>query len=226
MGSKAQMDLERGVVFTLVGIPVTTTVVTTWGMVVALCAAAVLGGKRLREKPSRWQAAVEWGVSTLQNLLAEVTGGRGEKYLPLVMTIAIFVLVANLLSVIPFVEAPTGDINTPVALAVIVFFSVHYFGIRDMGLWGYLKKFARPVFILLPINILEHFTRTLSLAVRLFGNMLSHQIIVAILLLMLPLVVPVVLEILGLFIGILQAYIFTVLTIVYIGGAVRAAGEL
>jgi F-type H+-transporting ATPase subunit a len=226
MGRKAQMDLERGVAFTLVGIPVTTTVVTTWGMVVALCAAAVLGGKRLREKPARWQAAVEWGVSTVQNLLAEVTGGRGEKYLPLVMTIAIFVLVANLLSVIPFVEAPTGDINTPVALAVIVFFSVHYFGIREMGLWGYLKKFARPVFILLPINILEHFTRTLSLAVRLFGNMLSHQIIVAILLLMLALVVLVVLEILGLFIGMLQAYIFTVLTIVYIGGAVRAAGEL
>jgi F-type H+-transporting ATPase subunit a len=220
------MELERGVVFTLVGVPVTTTVVTTWGMVVALCAAAALGGKRLREKPSRWQAAVEWGVSAVRNMLAEVTGGRGEKYLPLVMTIAIFILVANLLSVMPFVEAPTGDLNTPVALAVIVFCSVHYFGIREMGLWGYLKKFARPVFILLPINILEHFTRTLSLAVRLFGNMLSHQIIVAILLLILPLVVPVVLEILGLFIGILQAYIFTMLTIIYIGGAVRAEGEL
>jgi F-type H+-transporting ATPase subunit a len=220
------MELERGVVFSLAGLPVTTTVVTTWGMVVVLCAAALLTGKRLRERPSRWQAAVEWGVSVLQKMLEEVTGGYGERYLPLVLTIAIFVLVANLMSVLPFVEAPTADINTPVALAAIVFCSVHYFGIRDMGLWRYLKKFAQPVFILLPINILEHFTRTLSLAVRLFGNMLSHQIIVAILLLILPLVVPAVLEILGLFIGILQAYIFTVLTMVYIGGAVRAEGEL
>jgi F-type H+-transporting ATPase subunit a len=220
------MELERGVVFTLAGLPVTSTVVTTWGMLVVLCAAAVLAGRRLRAKPLRWQAAVEWGVSLVQKMLEEVTGGHGEKYLPLVLTIAIFVLVANLMSVIPFVEAPTADINTPVALAVIVFCSVHYFGVREMGLWGYLRKFAQPAFILLPINILEHFTRTLSLAVRLFGNMLSHQIIVAILLLILPLVVPAILEILGLFIGILQAYIFTVLTIVYIGGAVRAEGEL
>jgi F-type H+-transporting ATPase subunit a len=195
-------------------------------MVVVLSIGGIVAGRRIRETPSRWQAAIEWGVDAVREMLEEVTGGSGERYLPLVMTIAIFVLVANLMSVIPFVEAPTADINTPVALATIVFASVHYFGIRDMGLKAYLKKFAQPALILLPINILGHFTRTLSLAIRLFGNMLSHQIIVAILLLILPLVVPAVLEIFGLFIGILQAYIFTVLTVVYIGGAVRAGGEL
>jgi F-type H+-transporting ATPase subunit a len=219
------MDLERRVVFTLLGLPITTTVVATWGMVVVLSIAGIVAGRRIRETPSRWQAAIEWGVDAVQRMLAEVTGESGEKYLPLLMTIAIFVLAANMMSVIPLVEAPTADINTPVALATIVFSSVHYFGIRDLGLWAYLSKFAEPAWILLPINILGHFTRTLSLAIRLFGNMVSHQIIVAILLVILPLVVPAVLEIFGLFIGMLQAYIFTVLTIVYIGGAVRAGGE-
>jgi F-type H+-transporting ATPase subunit a len=219
------MELEREVVFTLLSIPVTTTVVATWAMVVGLSAGAVLAARQLRANPSLWQATLEWGVSAIHTMLDEVTGGAGKKYLPLVSTIALFVLVANLMSVLPFVEAPTAGINTPVTLACIVFGSVHYFGIRDAGLWGYLQGFAQPTFLLLPINILEHFTRTLSLAVRLCGNMLSHQIIVAILLVILPLVVPAVLKVLGLFIGMLQAYIFTVLTIVYIGGAVRAGGE-
>jgi F-type H+-transporting ATPase subunit a len=220
------MPLEPSVVFTLLGLPITTTVVATWGMVLVLSIGGIVAGRRVREIPSRWQAAIEWGADAIRQMLEEVTGGTGERYLPLVMTIAIFVLVANLMSVIPLVEAPTADINTPVALAIIVFFSVHYFGIRHLGLWAYLKKFAQPAWILLPINLLGHVTRTLSLAIRLFGNMISHQIIVAILLLILPLVVPAVLEIFGLFIGMLQAYIFSVLTVVYIGGAVRAGGEL
>jgi F-type H+-transporting ATPase subunit a len=139
-----------------------------------------------------------------------------------VATIAIFVLAANLMAVVPFVEAPTADINTPAALALVVFFSVHYFGVRALGLVGYVRKFAQPLFLFLPINVLGNLTRTLSLAIRLFGNMVSHQIIVAILLIILPLGVPAALEIFGLFIGVLQAYIFTILTVVYIGGAVRA----
>jgi F-type H+-transporting ATPase subunit a len=216
------MDLERHIVFTLLGLPVTTTVVVTWGMVVVLSLGGLVAGRRIREIPSRWQATIEWAVDAVRQMLQEVTSESGERYLPLVMTIAIFVLVGNLLSVIPLVEAPTADINTPVALAIIVFAAVHYFGVRDLGFWAYLRKFAQPAWILLPINILGHFTRTLSLAIRLFGNMVSHQIIVAILLVILPLVVPAVLELFGLFIGVLQAYIFTVLTIVYIGGAVRA----
>jgi F-type H+-transporting ATPase subunit a len=129
------------------------------------------------------------------------------------------------MAAVPFVEAPTADINTPAALALVVFFSVHYFGVRKLGLAGYVRKFAQPIALFLPINVLAHLTRTLSLAIRLFGNMVSHQIIVAILLVILPVLVPAVLEIFGLFIGVLQAYIFTILTIVYIGGAVRAGGE-
>lgn len=220
------MGLEGAPVFTLVGLPVTRTVVATWCMVAVLALLAFVAGTKIRQTPSRWQATLEWGLEALHHMLEDVTGGSGERYLPLVATVAIFVLVANLMSALPFVEAPTADINTPFALAVIVFFSVHYYGIRSMGVWVYLEKFAQPVVVLLPINILEHFTRTLSLTIRLFGNMMSHQIIVAVIFLILPLMVPVILEIFGLFIGILQAYIFTLLTIVYIGGAVRAEGEV
>jgi F-type H+-transporting ATPase subunit a len=220
------MALERGVVFELLGLPVTATVIATWAMVATLSLLAIVAGQRLRSKPTRWQAVVEWGVGGVRGLLEAMTGQGGERYLPLVATVGLFVLVANLMSALPFVEAPTADLNTPVALALIVLVSVHYLGIREHGLKGYLLRFARPTPLLLPINVLGQLTRTFSLAIRLFGNMISHQIIVAVLLLILPLVIPAVLNVFGIFIGVLQAYIFTLLTIVYIGGAVRAEGEI
>jgi F-type H+-transporting ATPase subunit a len=216
--------LEKDVLFHVFGIGITAAVVATWGMVAVLALAGVYAGRHLQERPSRWQAIAEWGVGGLNGLIAEMTGEDGRRYLPLIATIGLFVLVANLMAVLPGVEAPTANISTPAALAVIVFFSVHYFGIQELGLPGYLKSFAEPTVLLLPMNLLGHLTRTVSLAIRLFGNMLSHQIIVAVLLVVLPLVVPAVLEVFGLFIGVLQAYIFTILTVVYIAGAVRAEG--
>lgn len=218
------MNLEHRVAFHLLGIPVTATVVATWAMVAVLCAAGIVVGRRARREPGRWQAAAEWGIQSIDGLLTEVTGEREGRYLPLVMTVGLFVLVANLMGALPFIESPTADLNTPIALALIVFCSTHYFGVRRLGLWGYLRSFARPSIILLPFNLLGQLTRTFSLAIRLFGNMLSHQIIVAVLLLILPLVVPAILQVLGLLIGVLQAYIFVILTIVYIGGAVRGEG--
>ena len=219
------MDLDRSVVFWMAGVPVTSTVVATTGLVVVLTALAYWGGRRIESRASGWQAVAEWGLRLLRETLDEATG-HGERYLPLVATVAIFVLSANLMSAIPFAEAPTADINTPAALAAVVFFSVHYYGVREAGLWAYLRRFAQPTVILLPINVLSNLTRTVSLAIRLFGNMVSHQIIVAVLFVIVPLLVPALLEVFGLFVGVLQAYIFTVLTIVYIGGAVRAGAEL
>jgi len=219
------MRLEHAVVVTIAGLAVTSTVIATAAMVAVLSGLAVLAGRRLRRQPSRWQAVAEWGLIALRGMLDEVTGD-GERYLPLVATVGIFILGANTMSVLPFLEAPTADINTPVALAVVVFFAVHYYGIRGLGARAYLEKFTQPVVIFLPLNILANLTRTFSLAIRLFGNMVSHQIIVAILLVILPLIVPAMLELFGLAVGLLQAYIFTMLTIVYIGGAVSAGREL
>jgi F-type H+-transporting ATPase subunit a len=221
----ADSVLEKDVVFTLLGVEVTATVVATWAMVAVLSVLAIYAGRHLQERPSRWQAVAEWGVGSLSGLIDEMTGESGRRYLPLVATMGVFVLIANLMAVLPSVDAPTATISTPAALAVIVFFSVHYFGVRELGLGGYLRTFAEPSVLLLPMNLMAHLTRTFSLAIRLFGNMLSHQIIVAVLLVVLPLVIPAVLEVFGLFIGVLQAYIFTILTVVYIAGAVRAEGE-
>ena len=216
--------LEKNVVFHVFGVGITSTVIATWAMVGVLAALGIYAGRHLQERPSCWQAVAEWGVGAINGLIEEMTGEDSRRYLPLIATTGLFILVANLMSIIPTVEAPTASINTPAALAVIVFFSVHYFGIRQLGLWRYLKGFAEPMPLMLPMNVLSHLTRTFSLAIRLFGNMLSHQIIVAVLLVVLPLVVPAVLEVFGLFIGVLQAYIFTILTVVYIAGAVNAEG--
>ena len=216
------MNLEQDVVFSPFGVPITSTVVTTWAMVAVLSAVAIVAGRRIRERPSGWQSVAEWGTRALTGMIEETTGRAGWPFLPLVASLGIFIVVANALPMLPFVEAPTADVNTPVALALLVFCASPYYGIRELGLLGYLRKFAEPVPFLVPINILHYVSRTFSLAIRLFGNMISHQLIVAIILLILPLVVPVILEVFGLFIGILQAYIFIVLTTVYLGAAVQA----
>ncbi len=219
------ISFSHATVFEIFGQPVTTTVVTTWGLIVLVSAAAIVAGRNVHQQPTGWQAVLEWSLGGIGDLLDEMAG-NGQRYVPLVASIGAFVLVANLSSILPGVEAPTADLNTPVALAIVVFFSTHYFGIRQRGLWTYLASFARPVPLLLPINILTDLSRSLSLSIRLFGNMLSHQVIVAVLLIILPLVVPAILQVFGLAIGVLQAYIFTVLTAVYIGGAVRGEGEV
>jgi F-type H+-transporting ATPase subunit a len=129
--------------------------------------------------------------------------------------------VANVLGVIPGLNAPTRDVNTPLALALVVFFSVHYFGIREKGLVDYLQDLASPIF-LLPLEIIGQISRTLSLSLRLFGNMISAELIVAIIFALVPLFVPLPLVGLGIFTGLLQAYIFTALAAVYIASAIRA----
>ena len=138
------MVLEKDVVFRVLGVEITATVVATWAMVAVLSALAVYAGRHLQERPSRWQAVAEWGIGGLSGLIEEMTGESGRRYLPLVATIGLFILVANLMSVLPSVEAPTASISTPAALAVIVFFSVHYFGVRELGVWAISRRFAQP----------------------------------------------------------------------------------
>jgi F-type H+-transporting ATPase subunit a len=134
-------------------------------------------------------------------------------------TLMIFIAVANNFSVLPVVTSPTGDINTPLALALVVFFSVHYYGMREKGGWGYIKSLASPIFML-PLEFIGQFSRTLSLTLRLFGNIVSSEIVVAVIFSLVPLIAPLPLVGLGLITGVLQAYIFTVLASLYIGSAV------
>lgn len=205
------------VAFILFGIPVRNTVVNTWIIMAILTGLAALLGRRL-------PTGLEMLVDFLDDLISEIMGRRADPYLPLLGSLAIFIASANVIGIVPFLEPPTSDVNTPVALALVVFFSVHFFGIRSMGLLPYLRSLASPIF-LLPLEIISQISRTLSLAIRLFGNILSAEIIIAVLFALAPLFVPLPLQGFSIFTGLLQAYIFTALAAVYIGAALEEPDE-
>ncbi|HUS70914.1 MAG TPA: F0F1 ATP synthase subunit A [Anaerolineae bacterium] len=216
-------ELVPRLVFVIGPVEVTSTVVTTWLIVAFLGVATYLIGRNLEVRPGVFQNIVEWVVESIDGLLQKMIGGESRLLSPFVGTLAIFIAVANLTGLVPGLKAPTTDINTPLALALIVFASVHYYGIRHQGLLGHLKHYVEPIFLMLPIEVVGELARTLSLTFRLFGNMLGEEIVVSILFLVLPLLVPVPMMIFGIFTGFIQAYIFTILTITYLAGAVRAS---
>jgi len=200
------------VAWTIWGVPVRDTVVSTWFMILLIVAVAFAVRRR-------WPVVLEMLVGWLLENVSAIMGQRADPYLPVLGTMAVFIAVANAVGAVPVIVSPTRDINTAAALALIVFFSVHYLGVREKGLAGYLKGLATPLFTL-PLELIGQLSRTLSLALRLFGNVLSTEMVVAVIFSLVPLVVPVPLIAFGMFTGILQAYIFTVLAAVYIGAAV------
>jgi F-type H+-transporting ATPase subunit a len=218
-------ELVPYVMFTIGPIEITSTVVTTWTVVAFLSVASYLIGQSLRVRPGVFQNILEWVVESIEGPLQSMIGEGSRFLLPFVGTLAIFIAVVNLTGLIPGLRAPTTDINTPLALALIVFVSVHYYGIRRRGLLGHLKHYVEPIFLMLPIEIAGEVARTISLTFRLFGNMMGEEVVVSILFLVLPLLVPVPMMIFGIFAGFIQAYIFTILTITYLAGAVKASGR-
>jgi F-type H+-transporting ATPase subunit a len=195
---------------------------------VVLALGSFVATRSLTVVPSRIQTAFEVIVEAIENQIRDVMGVAPATYLPLVGMLFVFILVANWSSLIPGIDPPTAHIETDAALALIVFFAVIYFGIRARGLVGYLKTFAEPSILMIPLNIVETFTRTFSLIVRLFGNIMSGVFIIGIILSLAGLLVPIPLMALDLLTGAVQAYIFTVLAMVFIGSAVsegRADGS-
>jgi len=171
---------------------------------------------------SRWQNFLEIIVTAIEKQIEEVGLPHPEKYLGFLGTLFLFVAMANLFTVIPGYQPPTGSLSTTVALALCVFVAVPLFGIKNQGMGGYLKSYVEPTVIMLPFNIISELSRTLALAVRLFGNMMSGAMIIAILLTITPFVFPIVMTALGLLTGMVQAYIFSILAAVYIAAATRA----
>ncbi len=199
------------------------TIVTTWIMMLGMAGAAKIMTRRLSpDGPvSRWQAALEIIVTTITSQLEGVGLNHARKYLPFLGTLFLFVATSCLGTVIPGFDPPTSSLSTTAALAGCVFLAVPLFGIEDRGLWGYLKTYTEPTIIMLPFNIISEFSRTLALAMRLFGNMMSGTMIIAILLTITPLLFPLVMTALGLLTGMVQAYIFFILAAVYIAAATR-----
>lgn len=214
------------VLFRIGPVPITRVVVTTWGLIAALSGGAFLATRRLRvEAPGGLQSAIEVVVETIGNQIRDTLRAPPERFIPLLGTLFLFLAFANLSAIVPGVDPPTAHVETAAALAVIVLVSTHVYGIRERGLRAHLAEYVKPNPLLLPLNILAEVTRTFSLAVRLFGNMMSHVLVLGIVLALAGLLVPVPLMLLGVLIGLIQAYIFTILATVFIGGALGARKE-
>jgi F-type H+-transporting ATPase subunit a len=212
--------LSSTVLFHVGPVAVTRPVVTTWIIMITLASLCALLTRHLKLQPDRRQATLEVIVSGISRQIEDVMRKDARPFLPMLGTLFIFLVVANLSGVLPGVEAPTGRIETPVALGLIVFFSVHYFGVRARGLRGYLASFAEPKLIMLPLNVLSEVTRTFSMMVRLFGNVMSGEFVIALVVALAGLFVPIPLMLLEILVGLVQAYIFSVLATVFIGAAV------
>jgi F-type H+-transporting ATPase subunit a len=190
-----------------------------------LIVAAILVRAGLGRGPSRLQTAAEFVIEHLEGIMREMFQRDPRQYTPLVVTLALFIGVANLQGLVPAVRSPTADFSATSALAVVVFLAVPYYGIRARGLGGYLRHYLEPSPFLLPLEIITELSRTLALAVRLFGNIVSEELVIAVLLGIAGLFVPIPIMMLAVLTGVVQAYIFSVLTVVYLSAAVQARQE-
>jgi F-type H+-transporting ATPase subunit a len=174
---------------------------------------------------SRWQNLLEIVVTYIREQIREITLQQPDRYLPFLGTLFLFIAVSNTLAIVPGYSPPTGSLSTTAALAICVFLAVPVYGITQHGFIGYLWHYSQPTVFMIPFHIINELSRTLSMAVRLFGNIMSGSMILAILLSITPLFVPIVMEVLGMLIGLVQAYIFAVLATVYIASAARIHEE-
>lgn len=199
------------------------TIVFTWVLMLILTIGSKLITRNLStdHTRSRWQNLLEIIVTGIENQVEEVGLSQPRKYIGFLGTLFLFVATASLFTIVPGYQPPTGSLSTTTALALCVLVAVPLYGITEQGLGGYLKTYITPTIIMLPFNLISEASRTLALAVRLFGNMMSGAMIIGILLSITPFVFPVVMTLLGLLTGMVQAYIFTILAAVYIAAATQ-----
>jgi F-type H+-transporting ATPase subunit a len=199
------------------------TILFTWIIIALMTLGSWLVTRRLSTDvhPPRWQNILEAIVSGIQKQLNEITRKEPERFLPFLGSIFLFIALSNLLSVVPGFITPTGSLSTTAALSIMVFLAVPGYGISEVGVIPYFRNYLRPTFFMLPFNVMGELTRTLALAVRLFGNVMSGTMIGAILLSIAPLIFPVIMHLLGLLTGLVQAYIFAVLAAVYIAAGME-----
>lgn len=204
------------------------TLITTWGLMLFLVISSALITRKLKSdlQISRWQNMLEIIVLAIKNQIQEIGLKKPEIYISFIGTLFLFIVTANFFGIIPWYQAPTGSLSTTTALAICVFLAVPFFGVKKSGVWAYLKSYLQPTFIMLPFNLISEISRTLALAIRLFGNMMSGGLIVAILLTISPFIFPVIMNMLGLLTGMVQAYIFSILATVYIAAAVRDSEQV
>jgi F-type H+-transporting ATPase subunit a len=223
-----QLTPDMVVLFHVGSVPINMTIAMTWLVMLLLVVAARAGTRPLRAGGalSRWQMGMEIVVETVADQIGKVAPDRPERFVPFVGTLFLYIATANVLAIVPGYLPPTGSLSTTAALALSVLVAVPYYGIREHGFRGYLKRYIQPNPIMLPFNVIGELSRTLSLAIRLFGNVMSGTLIAAVLIAVVPFFFPVVMQAFGLLTGLIQAYIFAVLATVYIASAVAAHEEM
>ncbi len=203
---------------------ITETVLASWIIMALLFLFSLYLSPRFKLVPGYLQAGLELIYEAVAGLLELMMGEEGSRHLPLVMTLALFITASNLMAILPGVTSPSEDINGPLAWALIVFFYLHFYSLREKGLIPYLKGYVEPSWLLLPINLLGELAKPISLSFRLFGNIFGGGLVVAVVAMFFPWVVPVPLAAwFNLFIGLLHAFIFTMLTVAYL--AVELTGH-
>ncbi len=222
-----QISPDQVILFQMGLITINATLVYTWLIMLILVVGSILITRHLSSERtlSRWQNIMEVIINAVMGEIREISREHVRRYFPFIGSLFLFIALSNMLTFIPGYVAPTSSLTTTAALAVTVFFAVPIYGIASQGVLEYLKEYFRPNFLFFPFHVMGEFSRTLALAVRLFGNLMSHEKVVAILLAVTPLFFPVVMQVLGLLIGLIQAYIFAILTMVYIASATQSHEE-
>jgi len=203
-------------------VEITSTVLTTWAIMAVIWLLAWLVSRRLRIEPGPVQTAVEGIASTIEDAVTEVAPQHARQIMPFIGSLWIFLVIANLSGLIPGVHAPTRDLSATAALAIVVFLSTHWFGIRIQGLKAYLRHYLSPSPILLPFHLISEITRTIALAVRLFGNMMSLEMAALLILLVAGFLAPVPILMLHIVEALVQAYIFGMLALIYVAGGIQS----
>ncbi len=217
-----QTSLDINTVFDLGPLSITTTVVTTWFILLILGLLCWLVTRRLADRPGPVQTAIEALVTIIENAVADVAPQQVKQLTPFIGSLWIFLVINNLSGLIPGVHSPTRDLSATSALAIVVFLSVHWYGIRIQGIKNYLSHYLRPSPILLPFHIVSEITRTVALAVRLFGNMMSLEMAALLVLLVAGFLAPVPILMLHIIEALVQAYIFGMLALVYVAGGIQS----
>ena len=201
----------------ILGIPIRDTVLQTWIVIAVLLGGALWARNKLRTwNPSNWQVAVEWVLEYVQGLVMDIGGRPLPQAMPYLVTMISFIAIANLLGWLPWFQAPTRDLNSTLALSIISLLSSYYYTIRARGVGGWLRSFVEPNAVMLPLNIMGQMSRVLSMALRLFGNVLAGEMISGVVFALVPVLAPLPLNLLGSLTGVLQAMVFTILTFVFI----------
>jgi F-type H+-transporting ATPase subunit a len=214
--------MENDFTVTLGPVVIGLSIFTTWGIMLIITLLAWLSTRHLELIPGLLQNTAEGIVAAIDEAITAVAPEHGRQILPFIASLWLFLIIANLVGLIPELHSPTRDLSVTSALAILVFFSVHWFGIRTLGLKSYLHHYLTPSPILLPFHIISELTRTLALAIRLFGNMMSLEMAAVLILLVAGFLAPIPILMLHIIEALVQAYIFGMLALIYLAGAMQS----